>query len=55
MKRVLRIAFGLPLCIFPMLLGTYVWMWTDDEDSWWEGPGILTWWLASGQWEKLPD
>ena len=55
MKRILRILFGLPLCIFPMTLATYAWMWSDDEEGWMESIGAMTWHLASGQWEKLPD
>jgi hypothetical protein len=55
MKRLLRILFGLPLCPLPMLLGTWVWMWTDDDESWLQGPGQLTWYIASGQWDKLED
>lgn len=55
MKRILRILFGLPLCPFPMLLGTYVWMWSDDGETWSESVGAITWYLASGQWDKLPE
>lgn len=55
MKQFLRILFGLPLCPFPMLLATYAWMWSDDEEGWMESIGLMTWHLASGQWEKLPD
>ena len=55
MKRLLRIIFGLPLCLFPMILGTYVWLWDDNNETWLQGPGQLTWWVASGQWDKLPD
>lgn len=55
MKRLLRILFGLPLAPIPMLLGTYIWMWDDSGESWSESVGAMTWWLASGQWEKLPD
>lgn len=55
MKRLLRILFGLPLSPFPMLLGTYVWMWSNDNEGWMESVGSMTWYLASGQWNKLPD
>jgi hypothetical protein len=55
MKRFLRILIGIPLSPFPMLLSTYVWLWNDEQESWLEGPGLLTWYLASGQWDKLPD
>jgi len=55
MKRLLRILFGLPLAPIPMLLGTYIWMWDDTGESWSESVGAMTWYLASGQWEKLPD
>ena len=39
MKRLLRIAFGLPLSPFPILLATYIWMWSDDEEGWLEWDG----------------
>lgn len=55
MKRLLRILFGLPLCPLPMILGTYIWLWDDSGETWLQGPGQLTWWIASGQWDKLPD
>lgn len=54
MKRLLRILFGLTLCPIPMLLGTYIWMWSDGK-SWQESVGVFTWYLASGQWNKLPE
>jgi hypothetical protein len=38
-----------------MLLGTYVWMWSDEGESWIDSVGTMTWYLASGQWDKLPD
>ena len=55
MKRLLRIIFGLPLCPFPMVLATWVWLWEDGNEGWLESVGAMTWWLASGQWERLPD
>lgn len=54
MKRILRILFGLPLCPFPMIIGSWMWLWERDM-SWIEEVGMTTWWLASGQWDKLPD
>lgn len=54
MKRLLRILFGLPMCPLPLFLGTYIWMW-DDSENWWDAVGSAVWYLASGQWDKLPD
>ncbi len=54
MKQLLRIIIGLPLLPFVMFLGTCVWICTDDED-WMEGVGTHAWYLASGQWNKLPE
>ena len=54
MKRIIRIPFGLIFCPLPLVLGTWIWLW-GDEDNWWEEVGLTTWWIASGQWNKLPD
>ena len=54
MKRLLRIAFGLPLSPIPVLLGTWIWLWEKDA-SWMEEVGAPFWYIASGQWDKLPD
>jgi len=54
MKRIIRIPFGIVLCPFPLLIGTWMWLW-GDEDNWLEEVGLTTWWIASGQWNKLPD
>jgi hypothetical protein len=54
MKRLLRIIFGLPLCPFPLIAGTWIWLWEKDA-NWNETVGTLTWWVASGQWDKLDD
>jgi hypothetical protein len=54
MKRLLRILFGLPLCPFPLTIGTWIWLWERDA-KWSETVGQLTWWIASGQWDKLDD
>ena len=55
MKRLLRILIGSSLVIIPMFLSTWVWLFESCEESWLEGPGLYSWWLASGQWDKLPD
>ena len=55
MKQLLRILFGLPLCPVPMVLATWVWMWSSDKETWLESVGTMTWYLASGQWDKLPE
>ena len=55
MKRLLRILVGLPLCWAPMFLATWVWLFHDGNEGWLESVGSLTWYLASGQWDKLPD
>lgn len=54
-KRFIRIVFGLLFCPVPMLLSTYIWLWEDSDESWLNTTGTLTWYLASGQWDKLPD
>ncbi len=55
MKRILRIPIGILVSPLPLIFGTFVWIFSFDDESWLEGPGQLTWWIASGQWEKLPD
>ena len=55
MKRILRILVGLPLCCAPMFVGTWVWLFQDENEGWIESVGSMTWYLASGQWDKLPD
>jgi hypothetical protein len=53
MKTVLRILLGIPLSPLPVLLGTWVWLWDSGKESWCEGPGLIAWYLISGQWDKL--
>jgi len=55
MKRLLRIMIGLPLCPVPMFLATWIWLFSHTKDSWIESVGYLTWNLASGDWDKLPE
>jgi len=55
MKRILRILVGLPLCWVPMFLSTWVWLFQDGDEGWIDSVGSMTWYLASGQWDKLPD
>jgi hypothetical protein len=55
MKRILRIIVGLPLCPLPMFLGTWAWLFTDTRETWMESVGYLTWCLAIGDWDKLPE
>lgn len=54
LKRVLRIMVGLPLSPIPMIVFTWVWLFTTTEETWVEGVGYYTWLLASGDWDKLP-
>ena len=54
MKRILRIIVGLPLCPFFMFVGTWVWLFTDTQETWIESIGYFTWCLAIGDWDKLP-
>ena len=54
MKRLLRIIIGLLLSPFPMFLGTWIWLWTNNI-SWVDTVGYFTWQLASGDWDKLPE
>jgi hypothetical protein len=55
MKRILRISIGLTLFPAPMFLATWVWLFETTEESWLESVGLYTWYLASGDWDKLPD
>lgn len=55
MKRILRIMIGLPLCVFPMFLATWAWLFTTTDESWLSTVGYDTWCLASGDWDKLPE
>lgn len=54
MKRILRILVGLLLFPFPMFIATWVWLFQED-DSWFESVGRMTWNLVSGDWDKLPE
>lgn len=38
-----------------MFLATWIWLFDDDNGTWFELVGKYTWHLASGQWEKLPE
>ena len=53
-KKIIRILFGLPLAVIPMLLASWVWLF-DSEESWKDTVGKYSWYLISGQWEKLPE
>jgi hypothetical protein len=55
MKRILRIIIGFPLFPIPMVLSTYIWLFTNDDTTWKESVGYFTWYLASGDWDKLPE
>jgi hypothetical protein len=55
MKRILRILIGLPLCPAPLFVATWVWLFDDSGESWHDTVGVYTWYLASGQWDKLPE
>jgi urea transporter len=55
MKRILRIMIGLPLFPIPMVLATYIWLFSNDDTTWKESVGYFTWCLASGDWDKLPE
>lgn len=54
MKRLFRIILGSALVVFPLCIGTYIWLWEDTE-SWSDSVGQLSWYLVSGQWDKLPE
>ena len=54
MRRLLRIPIGLALCPVLCLIGTCMWLFEEDTD-WAEEVGTAMWYLASGQWSKLPD
>ena len=55
-KRLIRILFGVSICLIPMLLATYIWLFHDDDgETWVNTVGKYTWYLASGQWDKLPE
>ena len=55
MKRILRIMIGLPASPILMMLATYIWLWEDDDTTWKESIGYFTWYIASGNWDKLLD
>ena len=54
-KKILRIIFGLVVFPTPLILGTIIWIFTDDDTSWKEVVGKPVWYLISGQWKELPD
>jgi hypothetical protein len=54
MKRILRIMVGLLISPFVMILSTYLWLFSDEE-TWVGSVGKFTWYLASGDWDKLPE
>ncbi len=55
MKRFLRICIGTSLFVAPMVLSTWVWLFVSNKESWTESVGKFSWYLISGQWEKLPE
>ena len=55
MKQLIRIPFGVILCPFPLLAGSWIWLWESNECKWVDTVGKATWHLMSGQWDKLPD
>lgn len=46
---------GLPLFPILMILATYFWWFEDDDTTWKESVGYFTWYIASGNWDKLLD
>ena len=54
MKQIIRMIIGIPLCVVPMFLATFIWLF-DDKITWKESVGKYTWLIASGDWSKLPD
>ena len=53
MKRLLRIIIGSSLFPVPMFIGTWIWLFEDNKESWSEHVGKLVWELISGQWDKF--
>lgn len=54
-KRILRIIIGIPSSITAGILATLIWVFIETDESWVDSIGLYMWWLASGQWEKLPE
>ncbi len=54
MKQIIRIPFGIMFCPIVLFVGTFIWLFEEDM-GWWEDVGTTTWYLASGQWNKLPE
>ena len=54
MRRIIRTLIGIPLFPLLMFVGTWIWLWTDNED-WLNMVGKYTWYFASGDWDKLPE
>ena len=55
MKRIFRIIIGFPLSPILMLLATWIWLFSNDNETWVDCVWPGTWHLASGNWDKLPE
>ena len=53
MKRIIRIPIGILLCPMPLFIGSLMWLW--EEEMRYSEVVEVAWYLASGQWNKLPD
>lgn len=53
MKRILRIMVGLLISPIMLIIGTFVWIFSDLK--WIETIGKDLWNLINGNWHKLPE
>jgi hypothetical protein len=52
MKRILRIIIGLALSPIMLIMGTLLWIFSNE--NWTDTVGISLWYLISGNWYELP-
>jgi len=53
MKRILRIMLGLSVSPIMLIMGTFLWIFSDV--NWTDTVGKYIWYLISGDWDKLPE
>jgi len=53
MKRILRIIIGLLVSPIMLIIGTFFWIFSDEE--WTDTVGRLLWYLIIGDWDELPE
>ena len=53
MKRILRIIIGLVVSPIMLIIGTFVWIFSNE--NWIKTIGKGLWNLINGNWEKLPE